>query len=466
MGYLSGAVSRIAAQAHGRYRRYLHWRAHERRVRSRPPEALKARQWRRLQRLLRFAGERVPLYRDKFRAAGLCPDEVRTPQDLRRIPPLTKDEIRRSFPDRILDPDRRFDPGRMGQTSGSTAESLHFVRPDRTYQRELFNAVFLRTRSVTNLPILVLATPHCTAASCGLAEGQAEDLWVSRLYAVPALRHLEGIIALPSTRNVLSAPHGYMERLAEIMDRFAPFVLIADPVYLGAFARYLRRSGRPAPQARHIVSTYELLTPSLGELLRGTFGCEVFTQYGGSEVLDVANECERHRLHVMTENVYVEALRDGRPAGPGEVGRAVLTDLGNYAMPLIRYEIGDVIEPGHGPCPCGRNSPTLAAVHGRAGDLIATADGGLLSPLQADAAFRGAANLAAYRLVQRGANDFGVRLLPDDPARTVDVDGVLARCRRMLGERSRLEGRIVDEIPPERSMKYRFVYSQVGPPAL
>ena len=55
-----------------------------------------------------------------------------------------------------------------------------------------------------------------------------------------------------------------------------------------------------------MITTYELLTGSLKDLLSETFGCEVYTQYGGSEVLDVANECEYHRLHVMTRNVWVE----------------------------------------------------------------------------------------------------------------------------------------------------------------
>ena len=250
---------------------------------------------------------------------------------------------------------------------------------------------------------------------------------------------------------------------------YAPSMVVADPVYFGSVARYLKRTGGPVPKVAHIITTFELLTDSLRDLLREVFGCDVFTQYGSTEIGDIANECEHHRLHVRPSNVIVEATRDGVPAAPGQVARAIVTDLGNYNMPFIRYDIGDVVAMGDGPCTCGRNSDTIQAVHGRVGDTIRT-DGaggpGLVTPLQADGIFRGVPGIAAYSLVQRTKELYKVSILPVDHADGVDRDVVLQRCKSMLGEGSRVDIGSVESIKPRASMKYRFVWSDVPGPVI
>lgn len=434
-------------------------------ARAYSPEHLREIQWKKFTDLLEFAYDRIPLYRDRFRRAGITPESIKSREDLVRIPILTKDEIRQNFPDQMLDNSRRYDPGRMGQTSGSTAESLHFVRPEQSWNRSLYYSVFLRTGHITNLPILVLATPHCTASSCGLDEEHSGEVWVSRLQKIRFLRHLDRIVGLPSSDNVLCAPDEYMQRLAEAMSCYSPCILIADPVYLGSFARYLKRNGSPVPEIRHLVSTFELLTGSLKDLLSEVFGCEAYTQYGASEIMDIANECERHKLHVRTNTVLVEAVRDGQPVGPGEMGKAVVTDLCNYSMPFIRYDIGDVVTLGDGECACGRNSQTIESIEGRVVDTI-QADGPdgprLLTPLRVDQVFRGLPGVVGYRLVQRAKDAYHISIMPDEAAADVDRQTLMSRCRSMFGARSQVSIEFVREIKPERSMKFRFVYSDVS----
>jgi len=376
--------------------------------------------------------------------------------------------VRRNFPDRMVDPARRFRRSLIFQTSGSTGESLHFVRLNRVWTRDMYYSVLLRTRGLANIPVLLLTTPRCTAATCGIHEQEDYRSITSRRFrCISFLRHLDEMIGLPPSENILCAPEEYMEEVLRIMRHFAPCGMVVDPVYLGAVARYLKNAGRPAPRLRFIISSFELLTGSIRDLLEEVFGCEIYTQYGASEC-EVAHGCEFHRLHVRSNNVLVECIRDGRPAEPGELGRAVLTDLCNYNTPFIRYDIGDVIALGEEGCSCGRGTEVIECVHGRVADLI-TASGTdgrrVLTPLQADEIFRGVPGVGAYRLVQRGERDYHVSVMPDGgPA--PDAGRLLERGGRLLGPDSRLRVERVAEMKPERSMKYRFVYSEAGTPHL
>jgi len=461
--YARRAMARLVKRAHARYRYYLYWRAQESRSRRYSAEQLEEIQWRRLKHMLAYAYDRIPMYRERFEAAGITPDDINTRDDLLRIPVLTKDDIRQNFPDRMLEPGRRISPDRMGQTSGSTSESLHFVRPG-IWQRSLYYSVFQRMGGIRNIPCLVLATPHCTAATCSLREDEEAGQWVSRLQSVRFLKHLDRLIDLPSTGDVLSASAEYMERLRDLLLRHSPCMLIADPVYLAAFARYLRRQGGSVPQIVSIVTTYELLTGSISDLLREVFGCDIYTMYGASEVNDIAYECEHHRLHVRSGNVVMEVMHNGRPARPGEIGRAVVTDLDNFNMPFIRYDIGDVLAAGDGPCPCGRNTETVGHVQGRVGDLLEVpAAGGtrLLTPLQVDDVFRGVEGVAFYRLVQLSPHRYRIGIMPDEDAGEPDVPELTRRCKAVFGDHAQIQTESVEEIKPQPSMKFRFVYSEM-----
>jgi len=467
MNYVARVAADAADRAYRRYRYYLYWRGQERMYRRRSREELRAAQWAKFRNLLEYACERIPLYREKFPKAGVTPESIRKPEDLLRIPVLTKDEIRQNFPDRLVAGDRKFQPDQIRQTSGSTGESLHFIRPEVGWTRTIQYSALLRTGRISNIPVVSLTTPHCTAATCSLQEQRSgPGMWISKYQKIRFLRHLDPLVELPSSDDILCAPGQYLEQLVGIISYLEPCILFGDPVYLGSLALHLKKARKTVPSVRCVVTTFELLTGSLRDRLREVFGCEVYTQYGASEVLDIANECEHHKLHVRTNIVMVEAIRDGVPAKPGEIGRAVITDLENYNMPLIRYDIGDLVQVGDGPCQCGRNTDVLEHVHGRTRDLIAPAGAGngrALTPLQVDEVFRGLGGIAAYRFVQRSENQYDVAIMPDGLGDGFDRQALEGRCRAMFGSGSRFNITSVEGIKPERSGKFRFVYSQFSP---
>lgn len=440
------------------------WRRDQERLRSTSRDELRAEQWNRLREILAFAREHIPHYRDAL--AEVDPASVRGPEDLARLPILEKSTVRRNFPDRLVDPRKTFPSWMLGRTSGSTSESLSFIRPGHRFRRSLYYSVLLRTRGRTDAQVFVLSTPICTPNTCSLTPSDEHRSLARRLHRVAPIRHFGGMIGLPSTaENILAAPDALFEEIRYQLEDGGPSIMVADPVYLGAFARWLRRRGLPAPEIRAIVSTYELLVPSNAEILREVFACPLHTQYGSSEINDIADECEEGRLHVRMDEVLVEAIREGRPARPGELARAVVTDLRNRNMPFLRYDLGDVITLDDSPCPCGRKSETIGAVHGRATDLLVLEDR-LLTPLQADAIFRPTpSRLTAYELAQTGADRFRIALMPE-PGHSIDLEreepAIRERAREILGPGARITFRTVAEIRPEASNKFRFVHSRVA----
>jgi phenylacetate-CoA ligase len=196
------------------------------------------------------------------------------------------------------------------------------------------------------------------------------------------------------------------------------------------------------------------------------FGCKVTNRYGCEEVSLIACECEEHDgLHVNAEGVYVELLRDGRPVGPAEPGSVVVTDLTNRAMPLIRYQVGDVAVWSGRRCRCGRGLPLLERVEGREADYVVTPAGELISGISLTE------NLALH--VPGVAQ---LQIVQEEPARflfrIVRGPGFGPLSRRRLGQLVaerfgpgvRYECEYLDRIPQEPSGKYRFCISRVPNP--
>ena len=129
--------------------------------------------------------------------------------------------------------------------------------------------------------------------------------------------------------------------------------------------------GWALPSLREARTYSERLPDDLCDLVGAAWGVPLSDLYSANEVGYVALQCPESGLyHVQSEDVLVEILGDdGRPCAVGESGRVVVTSLHNFAMPLLRYDLGDVATVG-GPCSCGRTLPTLEAILGRTRNMM------------------------------------------------------------------------------------------------
>src|SRR5262249_14918161 len=199
----------------------------------------------------------------------------------------------------------------------------------------------------------------------------------------------------------------------------------AHSVYL--LAQYLKRKGEPSCVSargtlyhpKGVITTAMVLHSWQRRTIEEVFDCPVTNRYGCEEVSLIACECERHHgLHVNADSVYVEILRADDsgaltcPARPGESGSVVVTDLTNRAMPIIRYQVGDVAGLSDRACPCGRGLPLLECIEGRDADYIVTPAGELISGISLTENFAlQVPGVAQFQIVQETVDRFLFRLV-------------------------------------------------------
>lgn len=188
-----------------------------------------------------------------------------------------------------------------------------------------------------------------------------------------------------------------------------PDYLITHASNLGALAELSLRRGVRLPRLRQARSFSEALRPTLRETVRAAWAVEIADVYSCEEAGYIALQCPQHEhYHVQAENLIVEILdADGKPCAPGETGEVVLTTLHNFAMPLIRYRLGDFAELGD-PCPCGRGLPVLRRIHGRQRNMLRLPDGRQLWPSFPSSLWLDVAPVEQFQVIQRSARDLEV----------------------------------------------------------
>jgi phenylacetate-CoA ligase len=196
-----------------------------------------------------------------------------------------------------------------------------------------------------------------------------------------------------------------------------PHSLLVYPSVLDAMTREVKRTGQTFENLTIIRTISETLTPHVRAEAEKTFGVKVFDNYSSQECGIIALECPVSRMyHVMADSLIVEVLDDnGRACREGDIGRIVVTDLHNFAMPLIRYVIGDYAEVG-GACACGRGLPTLKRIMGRERNLVRLPDGSRHWPHFGIAHFWEHVAVQQFQFVQHDLEHIEVRLVVDKPA--------------------------------------------------
>jgi phenylacetate-CoA ligase len=257
-----------------------------------------------------------------------------------------------------------------------------------------------------------------------------------------------------------------LARFARVLRRKQPRLIFGHAHSVFLLADYLRQHGPAGIRPRGVITSAMVLHSWQRRVIEEVFGCPVTNRYGCEEVSLIACECERHHgLHVNADGVYVEVLRDGRPARPGEPGSVVVTDLTNRAMPLLRYQVGDVAVPAERPCPCGRGLPLLERVDGREADYVVTADGELISGISLTENFAlQVPGLAQLQIVQETVRRFRFRIVRGPDFGPSSLERIAALVAERFGPGVAYDCEFVDRIAPERSGKYRFCISRVPNP--
>jgi len=413
------------------------------------PEEIRALQFDRLQCRLHQAYNSCPYYRRRWNEQGLHPSDVENLEDLAAYPVLTKADIQR-YRDEMVARDFPRDQMFLDHTGGSTGAPISY------YQSR---DVDLSRRAVTRR--------HNGWAGYRVGDKSAWVWGAPRDTPTPTLKArlrnalLDRVLYLDTAHFTEAKMRQFNDRLK----RFRPNVIFAYARALAHLARYYRERSIPVYQPRSIITSAEVLEPADRATIEEVFGCPVYNRYGCREVGVLGSECNQHAgLHTAAEGLYFEVIVGDRPAEPGEIGKVLVTDLLNFAMPLIRYEIGDMAAFDPDPCPCGRGLPRLKNIAGRVTDFVVGADGRLVSGVfLATYVVAKRPSLGQVQIWQNARGRVTYRIAPREgtTASQSDLDFLREATDKYIGPDSQTEFQFVEELMPEPSGKFIFCRSTV-----
>src|SRR4051812_28325745 len=397
--------------------------------------------------MLAHAFDTCPYYRAKYRAAGITPADIRSRADIDRVPTITKEEIQEHCDEMVSS---KYATSKLikDMTGGSTGSPMQFYyEPERFESRE---GATLRHNRWSGWEI---------GDRVAVLWGAPQDMMSGTLRDRIRTWIQERRLMLDAS----DLSEASMRSFARELLAYRPAVLKAYANTLGLFAQYIKSEGIDGIRPRGIVCSAEVLTAENRSLIEDAFGCRVFNRYGCREFAVIASECEVHDgMHINAENLLVEALVDGR-SRTDEDGEIVITDLRNFAMPMIRYRIRDVGRIRQAPCRCRRGLPLLDVSGGRVTDFLHTTSGSKVSGIViATYVITSIPGIRQIQFVQNEPGAVTVNLVKGPQWSPRSLNELTTRARRYLGEGMRLKIEYRDHIALERSGKYRFSISKLA----
>lgn len=419
-------------------------------------EEIKQLQVKNLRHLLEYAYRNVPYYHRIFNERGLKPQDISTTKDLNKLPVLTKEIIRRNFNDLIS---RDFPRSKMiPYSTGGTGSPLGFFISKEKQSWEV--AAEYRAYRWAG---------YRYGDRCFMFWGARRDYEAPSFSFSHYAKRFAGLLQRTVVVDPFILSDKSLNGFAKSLRKFKPDVIrgYAMPVYITA--RYLLENKIHDIQAKTVITSAETLFNPMRKTIEDGFGCAVFDHYGSREIGAIASECEKHRgYHISAENVVVEVIRKGEKAKGGETGVLLLTGLRNYAMPLIRYKIGDVGEPSEKTCACGRGLPLMNSIKGYESQFLAAIDrnSGKIIPVSSHIDYfldLLKSPPPSYRIIQESLHHITIKMVKGKRFYKEDVDVLKRELKAILGSDVEIEVQFVKVLPPLPSGKRSPVISKVDP---
>ena len=382
----------------------------------------------RIQDLIAHAVKTTDFYKD-------YPEDI----SLKDLPVVNKDTFRQQY-DRFVSSTYKDAPdNRVMCTSGSTGTPLRMIQNRDKIRHNTAGGIFL-------------------GAAAGYYIGMKEAfirVWVNNVKKSKFQLIQENMIMMDSSRMDEQA----LAEMFHTIEKKKVKCLVGYSSALGELSDYIRKSGKDCSNCsvRAIIPISETMPEPVRRTLEKQFGCPVRAWYSNEEngIMGLQNEKDEG-YRIDTETYYYEILKmdSDEPAEPGELGRIVITDLFNYAFPILRYDNGDTAVAVRKE-KNGRFKLYLSELYGRRSDLIYDCKGNAVTPYIITNNLWDIEGVKQYRFIQKDVKDYTI-WLNGDPAK-MDQEEILGRIRPYLGDEARIKVEIVDEIPVLASGKRKNI---------
>ena len=387
-----------------------------------------------LEKLLRHAYRTTPYYRELF--------NVESP-DISQIPTLEKRNLREQL-ERLCSEAVPQQHRIKNATGGSTGEPLTFYQ-DRNYwnQRNL-SVYYFDQWAGWNFGERQL-----------IIWGALSDMGTSRDWK----HQLNNFWRNHYWLNGFHLTDLRMRMTFQKMDKSPPHTILAYPSSLYQFARFIFENGlKPRWDLKGIISSAEMLHSHYRDLAETVFSTKVYNRYGGREVGLIAMECKEGRMHINCRDLYLEIDSPDPYTQPGDI---LITQLNNYAMPFIRYRIGDIGRLSDALCPCGSPLPILAELLGRSTATFRTRTGTLIHAGYFTQQFYNVVGLEQFQLIQETLRHCVLKVVVNTQWTEAARRYMVQKIQEALGADVIVTIKFVKEIPLSTSGKREFTISKV-----
>lgn len=403
-----------------------------------------------LRELLQTAVQHVPWFRE-LDHQGKLPQEMRSIADLRLLPVMEKDPIRRDpwlfvrgdYPRKYL---------WLEKTSGTTGKSLQIY-----WSREMLGRWWaLQEARVRRWAGVSQQMPRAMVGGRPIIPGETSQPPFWRYNHRWRQLYMSSYHISPATAGA------YVDAIR----RYGCQWITGYGSAIALLGEYLLEHPSELP-IKAALTSGDTVSARQRAAIEGGFHCRVFDNYGSSEGCCIITECAQGRLHVLPEAGILEIVDDqGEPCPPGVDGEFLCTGLGNDAMPLIRYRTGDYGSwSGEVNCPCGRQTPLVSHITGRTDDYLALADGRSIGRLST--AMKKAPSVKQAQLAQDRLDHAWLLLVPEANYQDADGAALVHDILSRIGERAmRIDICLVDAIPPTPVGKHVLVRRLLENPEL
>ncbi|HEY8187112.1 MAG TPA: hypothetical protein VIF64_13645 [Pyrinomonadaceae bacterium] len=408
------------------------------------PQRLHALRNSSLTSLMEIAYREVPFYRELMDQAGVKSSDIRSPEDLCKLPIVTKQMLRSAYPHRTTR-----DTGMKtfeACSSGSTGTNF-CVREDPA-TTGWHRASFLLALEWAGWQI---GEAHLQT---GMTLKRSKDRW------------LKDILLQCHYVSAFDLGDSQLDLSLDLLESHSLQHLWGYPGSLYVLARRALERGWNQP-LRSVVTWGDNLYPEYRKTIESAFRTRVFDTYGCGEGIQVAAQCGcANTYHLHTLDVVVEHLDDkGHPVQPGESGNLILTRLHAGPMPLIRYQVGDVgIRESEKLCACGRGYDVMGSIQGRDTDIVITPSGNRLIVHFFTGVLEHFPEIDSFQVVQEELGEMLLRLKPATGFSKESAARIVSNLKEKGASDIAIKIELVTEIPLPPSRKRRFVVSTVAKP--
>lgn len=363
---------------------------------------------------LDYAYKNTGFFRKHLDQAGLTLADIIQISDLLKIPPTVKRNYRQGFPASVIALGYNLkSPFVMRfQSSGTEGDRLVSVVLSYDLARRQASCISV------NPAFSSLWQPGLKLRTCRFAAPNCSDVECANPNSTMESRMLpDGTLVLPVYHDLLTTPEHMIHRALDEIEQYDPHLLFVDPTHFAFLIRAMKKAGR-VPHKKSgfcIMSGYTLCTQVARRQIKECFGDKVAfaDMLGMSELGYIGFECPAGHQHINIKDYYIEFIKDGQPAKPGELAEMVITTLGDRLSPHIRYATGDLYRLSPEPCPCGDSAP-MVRHEGRVKNVLWLKDGSLVTPKELDELIGPASWIDMYQMNQLNDDEFSFQYMSND----------------------------------------------------